>query len=277
MTLFDPGDEPGADWSDAACTRIVMLVAYDGTGLHGFSAQAGVRTVAGLMQAALERAVGRPVRLSCAGRTDTGVHARGQMVQMDLPHPLADPDRLARAVNRQLAPRVVVRASCAAPAGFHVRHSAVARRYSYSILASSVPDPLTARTSWWVRAALDLRAMRTATDPLLGERDFSAFCRRPPGKAGELRRRLSEITWVTGEPGVLRMSITANAFCHQMVRSVVGTLVDVGRGRLKAADVTSILASGDRSKASQLAPARGLCLEQVYYDRDVFPGAVSFA
>lgn len=272
MTLFDPGTEPGENSSADGMIRIVMLVAYDGTGLHGFSAQAGVRTVAGLMQAALERAVGRPVRLSCAGRTDSGVHARGQMVQLDLPHALADPLRLERAVNRQLAPKVVVLASSEVDPGFHVRHSAIARRYSYSIRAASVPDPLTARTTWWVRSPLDVRAMRAATDALLGERDFSAFCRRPPGKTGELRRRVTDISLAAGD-GSLRLSITANAFCHQMVRSVVGTLVDVGRGRIRAADVTSIVSSGDRARASQLAPARGLCLEQVYYDRPVFVGS----
>ncbi|MGH9103645.1 MAG: tRNA pseudouridine(38-40) synthase TruA [Acidimicrobiales bacterium] len=291
MTLFDPavvppdgggvtgpGDgSPGGDLSADAgrehdpaapggpLVRVRMRVAYDGTGFRGFAAQPGQRTVAGALAGALEAAVGRPVKLVCAGRTDAGVHALDQVVHLDLPGALADPDRLARAANRQLAPAVTVRAACVADAGFDARRSATSRRYRYEIDNAPACDPLRARFSWWVRHPLDLAAMRLGTDPLLGEHDFAAFCRRPPGLAAPLVRRVLDACWRREGDERLVFEIEANAFCHQMVRSVVGMLVRVGRGRLPAGEVGGVIASGERSLAGSPAPARGLCLVAVRY------------
>jgi tRNA pseudouridine38-40 synthase len=159
-----------------------------------------------------------------------------------------------------------------APAGFDARHSAVSRRYRYSVLNSPSPDPFLATTAWHVEDRLDLRAMEQASDPLLGEHDFSTFCRRPPD-GGSLVRRVLDARWVTGRVGVggvgegdlLCFEIEANAFCHQMVRSVVGTLVEVGRGRRRAGDLAWIMRTGDRARAASPAPPHGLCLWSVGY------------
>lgn len=261
MTLFDPGEPPGEP--GPAGVRVAMEIAYDGKGLSGFAAQPGRRTVAGLLESALSKAVGK-VKVSCAGRTDAGVHATGQVIHFDLAEAFSDPQELARVVNRQIAPQIVVRRAALAPAGFHARHSALSRRYRYGILAAEVPDPLEPNR-WFVPHPLELPAMRSAAYALLGERDFSAFCRRPPGHEGPIMRRLLRAEWHLGEEGRLDLELEANAFCHQMVRSVVATLVEVGRGRLDAARVLERLRSASRQGGPSLAPAHGLCLVAVGY------------
>jgi len=173
---------------------------------------------------------------------------------------------------------VAVRSALVAAPGFDARHSARARRYRYLILEDETPDPLLAPVSWHVPGPLDLRAMASAADALLGEHDFRAFCRRVPGTGPEapivrrvLDARFVDVTLRPGELGpdarLLRFDIAATSFCHQMVRSVVGTLVEVGRGRRRASDVNWLLQSGDRSKAGGvIAPPQGLCLVGVDYD-----------
>ena len=250
--------------------RIRLVVAYDGAGFSGFAPNAGVKTVGGTLGAALERVLGQPVQLTCAGRTDAGVHAWGQVVSFDTPGDGIDLTALQRSVNRQLGPRIVVREAAVAPAGFDARRSAVARRYRYTVLNRPVADPFLAATTWHVEAPLDLAAMRLACDPLVGEHDFSAFCRvpkAPPGApAPSLVRRLHDVRWLDLGDGRLRLDIEASSFCHQMVRSVVGTLVEMGAGRKRAGDMRGIVASGDRARAGHLAPAHGLCLWAVVYD-----------
>jgi tRNA pseudouridine38-40 synthase len=183
---------------------------------------------------------------------------------------------LVRAVNAMIGPAVVVRAATLAPPGFDARRSARARYYRYLILQGEGPDPLLAPLAWHVRDPLDMRAMAAGADALLGEHDFRAFCRRPPGTApGEpINRRVIDASWqeVPWSPGgldaaarLLRFDISAQSFCHQMVRSIVGTLTDVGRGRRRAADVTWMLTTGDRSQGANLAPPHGLCLLSVDY------------
>jgi tRNA pseudouridine38-40 synthase len=134
-----------------------------------------------------------------------------------------------------------------------------------------VPDPFAAATSWHVGKSLDLRAMRLACDPLIGEHDFSSFCRRPPGPPEEhsLVRRLRTAEWLDLGDGRLRFDVEASSFCHQMVRSLVGTMVDVGLGRRKAGDMAWILRSCDRREAGQLAPPQGLCLWEVEYPQSM--------
>ena len=247
-----------------------MLVAYDGTGFHGFAAQHNQRTVAAVLITAIERFVGHTVELACAGRTDTGVHAWGQVIHADLVPPRdakwteAEIERLQRACTKMLGPEVVVRAAGLAPEGFHARFSAVGRTYRYSILNRPVPDPFVAATSWHVAHQLDLGAMRLACDPVFGEHDFSSFCRRPQND-GSLVRVVRRAAWHDLGDGVLRFEVEASSFCHQMVRSLVGTLVDIGLGRRRAGDMAAIIRAGDRHKAGQLAPPHGLCLWRVDY------------
>ena len=252
-----------------------MLVAYDGTRFKGFAAQPGQRTVAGELAAAIGRVVQHPVEITCAGRTDRGVHAWGQVIHVDVRPPTPespaddglDVEALARSCRKQLGPEIVVRAAARADAGFDARRSAVSRRYRYTIVNRAVPDPFLARFAWHVEQPLDLRAMELACDPFYGEHDFSSFCRRPAPEA-TLVRNVRELRWCDLGDGVLRFEIAANAFCHQMVRSIVGTLVEVGLGKKKAGDVSRIIRAEDRAAAGQLAPAQGLCLWAVNYSGD---------
>jgi tRNA pseudouridine38-40 synthase len=265
VTLFSPeaGPEAAGAVTAASTQRVRLLVAYLGTGFHGFAAQPGQHTVAGSLVHALERQLRHTVELVCAGRTDAGVHAWGQVVSFDARTDVDLAD-LIRAVNRTLRPAIVVRAAEPASDDFDARYSARWRRYRYTIVNRPVPDPFAAATSWHVETPLDVAAMRLGADPLVGEHDFSSFCRRPP--KGSLVRLVNEARWVELGDGLLRFEIEATSFCQQMVRAVVGTLVDVGRGRRKAGEVAGILRAGNRAAAGQLAPPHGLCLWSVGYD-----------
>jgi tRNA pseudouridine38-40 synthase len=246
--------------------RIRMVLAYDGAEFRGMAQNAGVRTVAGTLGEVLAGAVGHDVALSVAGRTDAGVHAWGQVVSFDAAEGRADPGRLARVVNRHCAPALVVREADTAPPDFDARFSARTRRYRYTVLNRPVPDPFLAATSWWVPEALDLNALRLACDPILGGHDFSSFCRRPQGRPeATLFRRVFDARWVQLGDGLLRFDIEAGAFCHQMVRSLTGTIIDMGRGRRRAGEMAGILRAGDRSAAGTVAPPHGLCLWDVLY------------
>jgi len=225
-----------------------------------------VRTVGGALAGALARVLGHPVALTCAGRTDAGVHAWGQVVHLDTA--VAEPDlaALQRSVNALLRPAVVVREAAVAPPGFDARRSATGRTYRYRVLNRPLPDPFLAATTWHVEAPLDLGSMQLACDPLLGEHDWSSFCRRPPAPDASLVRVVRRAGWVVEEPGLLRFEIEAGAFCHQMVRSVVGLLVAVGRGRVRAGEVAGVIRARDRGRTPGPAPSHGLCLWSVAYE-----------
>ncbi len=287
---------PESGGCEAGAVRWRLRLAYDGTGFHGFAATEGSPTVAGALAGALERVARVPVVLTCAGRTDTGVHALDQVVHFDLPHEASDrldPEALLRSCNRQLGPAIVVREAGPVAPDFDARRSARSRRYRYLVVNAPVPDPLLASLAWHVRDPLDLRTMAAAADAIVGEHDFRAFCRRPPGATPEepLVRQVTDARWTrlfdpprtpsgTSSPSdgrreaaclapvvgdLLAFEIEANAFCHRMVRSLVGTLVDVGRGRRRVSDMVWILRSCDRSQSSQPAPAHGLTLVAVRY------------
>jgi tRNA pseudouridine38-40 synthase len=250
-------------------SRVRLTVAYDGSGFKGFAEQAdGVRTVAGALQEAAGKVLGHPVKLTCAGRTDAGVHAWGQVVHFDSPRGESDLDlpALQRSLNRMLKPAVVVRSVATVPFEFDARFSALARRYRYTVLNTAVPNPFLARTAWHVEQPLDLRAMRAAADPFIGEHDFSSFCKKPDDPARSMTRRVIDATWRDLGEGVLRFDIEAQSFCHQMVRSVVGTIVDVGLGRKRAGEIAGVLRARDRGAAGPVAPAHGLCLWEVVYE-----------
>lgn len=288
-----PGTEPAEAVEREAAqsgplSRVVLLVAYEGTGFHGFAAQGEqqqhVSTVAGRLRAALRTVTGSDVPLVCAGRTDKGVHADGQVVHADLP--VASLDRfetresrelpgLAASLSRQCGPEIVVRRALRAPPDFDARRSALARRYRYELWRRTSADPLVRHRSWHVPGDLDLRAMRTAADALLGSHDFSAFCRRPPGATGPITRHVTDTAFDTaGAPERLAFEIEARSFCHQMVRSILGDLVAVGKGKMTPADVVVLLRSGDRSAGASPAPPEGLRLLFVRYPQDLVPGGV---
>jgi tRNA pseudouridine38-40 synthase len=267
----------------AATQRWRLLIAYDGAAFRGFAVQPEVPTVAGALRHALERTarLTEPPLITCAGRTDAGVHARGQVVHVDLPPVTYDGPGLARALNRQLAPEVVVRRAEEVGDDFDARRSATARSYRYLVWNAPEPDPLLAPIAWHVHDPLDLVSMRTASDVLLGSHDFRSFCRRPPGTdASEpIVRLVTRVRWsvddgpeaadadrdAAGTARLLRFDITASSFCHQMVRSLVAALVDVGRGRQNAAGLMERLRAASRQTMPEPAPAEGLCLVSVAY------------
>jgi tRNA pseudouridine38-40 synthase len=260
--------DPPPGGSEAATVRVRLTLAYDGRGFHGFASQSGeVRTVAGVLGATLERKLGCPVTLVAAGRTDAGVHAWGQVVSFDAPADAFDPRRLLLSLNRFLATEMVVRAVEVADVGFDARRSARARCYRYTVLNRPLPDPFLAATAWHVPDPLDLAAMRLACDPLIGEHDFSSFCRRPRKAGPEVRlvRRVLDARWSDVGDDVLRFEIEASSFCQQMVRSIVGFMIAVGRGSRRAGELAGVLRAADRSRAPNLAPAHGLCLWEVRY------------
>jgi tRNA pseudouridine38-40 synthase len=263
VTLFDDGDGAGVA---GPTVRVRLVVAYDGSGFHGFAATPGVPTVAGALGDALARVLGHPVSLSCAGRTDRGVHAAGQVVSFDARAEDLDLERVQRSVNKLCAPAVVVREASVVPDTFDARHSATARRYRYTVLNTPVPDPLLAGRVWWVGEPLELAALRLGCDPLIGEHDFTSFCKVPRGvETFTMVRRVVDARWVVLDDGLLRFDIEASSFCQQMVRSIVGLLVDVGRGKARAGDVAAILRARDRSLVRTVAPPHGLVLWEVLY------------
>lgn len=283
-----------------ATTNIRLLIAYDGTDFRGLAPNRGVRTVVGELVRVLEPLIGREPDIIMSGRTDAGVHAWGQVLSFTVGAEgwaelgrRGGLQRIQRSVNSRLGPEVVVREIAQVPAEFNARLSATGRRYRYLVVNREVPDPFLARTAWWVVTPLDIEAMQSACPHLVGEHDFSSFCRRPrisprpegytpsesgprtPGTGWEpaevsLVRRVTGARWLDMSPhlgrGVLRFDIEGSAFCHQMVRSLVGFLVAVGSGKRRAEELPDVLAARDRSRAENPAPPHGLTLWQVDYD-----------
>jgi tRNA pseudouridine38-40 synthase len=265
LSLFD---EPPPDAAVPCPPRVRVRVdlAYHGARFHGFAENPGVRTVAGVLRVALEKVLGHTVELTGAGRTDRGVHARGQVVSFAADPARLDPGRLLSALNGLCGPEIAVSSVRVVEDGFDARHSAVARCYRYTVLNRPTPDPLLADRAWHVPEPISLPALRLASDPLLGEHDFSSFCRRPKGAPdASLVRHLSRLDWREAGDDLLVATVEADAFCHQMVRSLVGLAVAVGTGVLRAGDVHGVLAARDRNAVPRVAPAHGLVLESVTY------------
>ena len=240
-----------------------LSLAYDGTSFRGWARNSGQRTVEGVLSDALGRVLGEEPKLSVAGRTDAGVHARGQVASFVAGDDV-DRERLQRSINGMLAPEIVVWDVRRAVEGFDARFSATGREYRYRIDTGPWSDPFEARFVWHRAGALAVAPMREAARTLVGEHDFASFCRRP--QSGGTVRRLERLS-IAGVGGRVEFATRANAFLHQMVRALVGTLVRVGDGRLEPGEVAEILDARDRGRASQMAPAHGLTLERVVYGR----------
>ena len=253
-------------------TRLRLDISYDGAAFHGWAAQDGLRTVQGEVEDWLTRLLGvESAPLTCAGRTDAGVHARGQVAHLDVeasdPEELAS--RLATKLRRVLPADVVVRAVSLAPDGFDARFSALWRRYIYR-LTDSTPDPLLRHSVVRVRSPLSLDAMNTAGASLLGLHDFAAYCRQRKG-ASTIRTLLQcEARRITDGPfaGVIEAGVRADAFCHSMVRSLMGALREVGSGRRRPEWPAGLLSMTRRATDVPVLPANGLVLEEVRYPPD---------
>lgn len=224
------------------------------------------------MQGVLQDALGvllraEPPRVQVAGRTDAGVHARGQVAHVDLPAERATDPLLLRRLNGLLPEDVRVRRAALAPDGFDARFSALSRTYRYRVAdGAEHVDPLRRRDVLSWPRPLDLAQLRAACPPLLGEHDFAAYCKRREGATTV--RALLDLDWARGDDGVLVMTIRADAFCHSMVRSVVGAMLAVGEGRRPADWPGSLLASSSRATEVAVAPPHGLVLEHVAYPPD---------
>jgi len=258
--------------------RLRLDLAYDGTSFHGWAVQTGLRTVQGELEGALRKVLRtEDVRLTVAGRTDTGVHARGQVAHVDLDPALLEaargrsredaPSTLTRRLNGLLDPDVRIHRVAAAPEGFDARFSAVWRRYAYRIAdGPELVDPLVRSHVLVRKQRLDLGAMNEAAAVLLGQQDFASFCRRREGAT--TIRTLQDLRWDRDPAGLAVATVRADAFCHHMVRSLVGCLVAVGEHQRPPEWVGEVLAGRRRDPSVTVARAHGLTLEEVAYPDD---------
>ena len=233
-------------------------MAYDGTAYAGFQIQPNAPTVQGELERVLAVICGEPVRITGAGRTDAGVHASGQVIDLRTTSGLAAAE-LERGVNALLPEDIAISDLEPAADAFHARFSATGRTYEYRIRNAAVRDPLWTRREHWHPGELDVASMRAASAHLVGRHDFAAFA---AGESGE--RTVKRAEWIA-EGSILRFEIEADAFLRGMVRGIVGTLLWVGRGKLTVPAFAEVLAAKDRSLAGPSAPARGLCLVAVRY------------
>jgi tRNA pseudouridine38-40 synthase len=243
--------------------RYRLDLEYDGGPYKGFQAQADLPTVQGAIERAVKAFCGEDLRLQAAGRTDTGVHALHQVVHIDLDRAWT-PDVIRNALNAHLVPEpIAVIAASLAPDGFHARFSAKARRYLYRIVNRMAPPTLEKHRVWHLKKPLDIAAMAEAAGALIGQHDFTTF-RDADCQAKSPVKTLDEArVWREGDE--VRLSFAARSFLHRQVRSMTGSLAEVGAGRWTPADLTSALAAKDRAACGQVAPAEGLYLAGVEY------------
>jgi tRNA pseudouridine38-40 synthase len=259
---------PDTSTNEPATRRARFIVAYNGAPFHGFAINEGVETVGGLLQDAISTVARCDAEIVVAGRTDKGVHARAQVVSCDLPED-ADLERIHIGVNALCGPHISVREISWVADDFHARFSAKWRHYKYFVLNTPTPDPMLIDRTWHVRDPLSLPMMQLACDGVLGENDFTSFCKKPAEIAGQppasMKRYVMKADWHDMGDGQLVFDIRANAFCHQMVRSIVGFMIEVGMHRRKPAETRQVLLAKDRTLAPNLAPPQGLFLWEVGY------------
>ena len=247
---------------------IVLTLSYDGSGFAGFARQPGLETVQGRVESALETVLRRPVETTGAGRTDAGVHALGQVMSFSACGDEPAPSALMRSLNALTGDGIVVTGARCASRGFNARHSAIAREYRYHLVPGPVPPLFSASHAWWVKATLDVGAMREAASHLVGEHDFRTFCVTASAEGRRTVRRIERIEItpevVFGEHALV-VRVVGNAFLHSMVRVIVGSLVEVGRRRRSPEWMAEALTARDRAAAGPTAPAHGLVLWHVTY------------
>jgi tRNA pseudouridine38-40 synthase len=236
-------------------------LSYDGSGFRGYAKQSGQRTVQGELENALGTFLGEVPDTSVAGRTDAGVHARGQVVSFEFDD--VDDEKLVRSLNSLLGGEVVVTRCSRVEPGFSARFSATARTYRYLFNGSGIVDPVRRHFEWTVTPAIDVHLLRETAGHFVGEIDFTSFCRSVVGKSNV--RHVEYARWEEAGEHRHAFWVKANAFCHQMVRSLVGLSYDVARGHLPLAEVQEIIDRKDRSTMGTVAPPHGLTLWEVDY------------
>ena len=257
--------------SDALPHKLALKVAYDGSPFSGFARQPGQLTVQGEIEQALDLLFHRAVDTTCAGRTDAGVHACGQVVSFEVaPEELAELDfrRFKRSLNALTHDGISVRDVWRADDSFSARFDAIAREYRYFLAIDDTQPVLSGDRAWHV-GPLDVAAMERASRCLIGEHDFKSFCKAVSAVDKPTCRNLHSVEFseetLFGENMVV-VRVIGSSFLHSMVRTLVGTLVEVGRGRRPESWVEDVLAACDRTVAGECAPARGLVFWSVYYD-----------
>lgn len=239
------------------------IVSYDGTSFHGFQRQtAGQRTVQAALEEGLRRIGWKQASILAAGRTDAGAHARGQVIAYDLDW-RHSADDLSRALNANLPPDVAVWATRRAPEGFHPRRSAKRRRYSYTLILATHRKPLRERYAWRVWPEPEWASMQRTAAAFQGRHDFRAFG-SPPRAGSDSQRSIFLCEWKRSGD-MRRLDLVGDAFMKYMVRRMVAAMVSVGWGRTEAAEIRSLLDRPDERWQGEIAPARGLCLEEVIY------------
>jgi len=242
---------------------IKLVIEYEGTHYLGWQVQPNGQTIQGVIQDCLKRLTGESSQLIGSGRTDAGVHALGQVAHFKTESRM-DANTFQRALNSLLPKDIVIRRAEEVEAEFHARRSAKSKVYEYRILNRTTPPAIDRQYIWYIPQKLNLDEMKKATHSLVGEHDFSAF-RSVGSSARSSVRNILQADWKRGKGGHLRFEIEATGFLKQMVRAIVGTLVEVGRGKISAQEFKRILDSKDRKEAGPTAPARGLFLKEVKY------------
>jgi len=248
-----------------------LVLAYDGTDFHGWQVQPGLHTIQGVLAAAIEHVCGEQVLPQGSGRTDAGVHALAQVASVALQSPIPAPN-LLRALNRALPPSIRVTEAAHAPADFHARHSAVSKQYEYRIYRGEICPPALARYVYALAWPLDIAAMRQAAPTVLGTHDFSSFAAVDPDRTARMAanteidniRTLTHSAWHEHDD-LLIYTVRGDGFLHHMVRNLVGTFLEIGRGQRDATGLPQFLAARNRMVAGATAPARGLFLHSVSY------------
>ncbi|MEO6942880.1 MAG: tRNA pseudouridine(38-40) synthase TruA [Terrimesophilobacter sp.] len=270
------------DGDTSASTRLRLDIAYDGTNFKGWGRQPGLRTVQGVLEDALATVFGRfgePPRLTVAGRTDAGVHALGQVAHLDITaeqqvglrrsRPRSGPAALAHRLNgiAGLDTDVWVSRSSIAPPGFDARFSAIWRRYEFRVADEDAErNPLERNGTLWLSGALDAAAMKEAAQALRGLHDWASFCKSRDGATSV--RTLQDFSWERSSSGVLIANVKADAFCHSMVRALVGATIAVGQGKLTLTRLLQLRDERQRTSEFKVMPAKGLTLMEVGYPAD---------
>lgn len=241
-----------------------LILSYDGTAYHGFQFQRNALTVQEVLEKNLGKIYGKRIKIEPAGRTDAGVHARGQVINYYAPE-VVSPGRIPFAINRIIPRDIVVLKAEIAPDGFNARRDAQAKVYSYTIDNGSLADVFCLRYAWHIYSSLDLEAMRQGASFLLGKHDFKAF-QAAGGSIVSTERTLFALD-ITKNEHIITLTFRGDGFLYKMARNIAGTLVAVGLHKKEPREIGTILHSKDRRKAGKTAPAKALCLEKVHYGK----------
>lgn len=240
-----------------------LTLAYDGSGYHGFQRQKNAVGIQQILEKALSKMFGEEIKIAASGRTDTGVHAKGQVISFATSGTVPT-EKIVQALPSYLPEDIVVWKAEDVEKDFNARYSAIAKRYVYRIIIAETPSPFKRKYAWYLKKPLDLHEMQAAADVILGEHDFAAF--RSAGSATvKTIKTIHKAEWTDVGEQELQFTIEGDGFLYHMVRNLVGAMVRVGNGKITLERFKEILASGDRRKAGTAAPPQGLYLDEVFY------------